>query len=143
MAIAWGITLIALSLLCWGGQTLSWVAPDLAVRLGLTEAADAVEPAFHADVRGEALWDSLTLWVTVAAGMLLVVDNSAWPYFGLAGGAVYVYFAGRGIATRRAMQQRSLRIGSPQNTKAAYTFLTIWGAMGAVTVVAATLTLAG
>lgn len=142
MAITWGIIVVLLSLLAWGGQAISWFSPRTAERLGLTEAQDAVEPTFHADIRGEALWDSLTLWVLVVAGVLLIAGNDAWPYFGLAGGAIYVYFAGRGLLTRRAMQQRGLRIGRAENVKSAYLFLAIWGVTGLATAIAAAIGLA-
>ncbi len=142
MAITWGIVVIVLSALAWGGQTISWFSPPTAERLSLTEAEADVEPAFYADVRGEALWDTLTLWVLVVAGALLIAGNGAWSYFGLSGGAIYVYFAGRGLLTRRAMQQRGLRVGSAQNLKSAYLFLTVWGVIGLVTLVAAAVELA-
>ena len=137
MALIWGLVLVALSLLCWGGQTLSWFAPATAERLTLTEPEDTVEPAFYADVRGEALWDTLTLWILLVAGILLIADSTAWPHFGVIGGAVYVYFAGRGILTRRAMEQRGLRIGTTSSVKAAYTMLSVWGVAGLITVLAA------
>jgi len=31
----------------------------------------------------------------VTAGVLLIVDSPAWPYFGLVGGGTYIHFAGR------------------------------------------------
>ncbi len=141
MALAWGLVLIALSLLCWGGQTIAWFAPNTAERLALTEAENTVEPAFYADVRGEALWDTLTLWVLLVAGVLLIADSTAWPYFGLIGGAVYVYFAGRGVLTRRAMERRGLRIGTPSGVTTAYAMLSIWGIAGLITVFAAVIAL--
>lgn len=137
MAIAWGLIVVLLSLLAWGGQALSWLSPRTAERFSLTEAEADVEPAFHADVRAEALWDTLTLWVMVVAGALLIAGSDAWPYFGLAGGAVYVYFAGRGLLARRAMQRRGLRIGTVQNVTSAYVVLTVWGVMGLATLIAA------
>ncbi len=137
MTIIWGIIVVVLALLAWGGQTISWFLPRTAERLALTEPEDAVEPAFYADVRAEALWDALTLWVAAVAGVLLIAGNDAWPYFGLAGGAIYVYFAGRGLLTRRAMQRRGLRIGTVENVKSAYLFLTMSGLMGLVTAIAA------
>ena len=108
MGILWGVVVVALSLLCWGGQAIAWFAPATAVRLTLMEAEDSVEPTYFADGRGEALWDMFTLWTMLVAGVLLIVDNPAWAYFGLVGGGMYVYFAGRGIFTRRAMQQPGL-----------------------------------
>jgi hypothetical protein len=142
VAITWGLVLIVLSALCWGGQAVSWFSPGTAARLSLTEAEETVEPAFYADVRGEALWDTLTLWAPLVAGVLLMAGSAAWPYFGLAGGAVYVYFAGRGLLTRQAMVRRGLRIGTKENVMSARVMLTIWGLMGLVTVIAAAVSLA-
>ena len=141
MGILWGLVVVALSLLCWGGQVISWFAPATAVRLTLMEAEDTVEPTYFADVRGEALWDTLTLWTMVVAGVLLTLDVSAWAYFGLVGGGMYAYFAGRGIVTRRAMQQRGYRVGVAQNVKLGYLFLAVWGVMGCITIVAAVVAL--
>ena len=141
MGILWGLVVVALSLLCWGGQVISWFAPATAVRLTLMEAEDSVEPVYFADIRGEALWDTLTLWTMVVAGVLLTLDVSAWAYFGLVGGGMYVYFAGRGIFTRRAMQQRGYRVGVAQNVKLGYLFLAAWGVMGCITIVAAVVAL--
>jgi len=137
MQIFSGIVIVGLSLLCWGGQAIVCFAPATGVKLGLTEAEAEVEPAFWADLRGEALWDFLTLWTSVVAGALLILDESAWSYFGLVGGGMYVYFAGRGIATRLAMRRRGLRIGTPRDVNIGLVFLTIWGVMGLATIIAA------
>jgi len=137
MQIFWGIVLVASSLLCWGGQTIVCFAPATGARLGLSETEADVEPTLWADVRGEALWDFLTLWTLVVAGVLLIIDRPAWTYFGLVGGSMYVYFAGRGIFTRVTMQRRGLRIGTPQGVKVVFTFLTVWGITGLVTIIAA------
>ncbi len=132
-----GIVIVALSMLCWGGQAIVCFAPATGVKLGLAEAEAEVEPTFWADLRGEALWDFLSLWTLVVAGVLLIVDDSAWSYFGLVGGGMYVYFAGRGVATRIAMRRRGLRIGTPRSVKTGLVFLTIWGVMGLATIIAA------
>lgn len=141
MGIVWGIVVIVLSMLCWGGQTYSWLAPSSAARLSLTESEETVEPVYFADVRGEALWDTFTLWTMLVAGVLLVIDNEAWAYFGLVGGGMYAYFSGRGIFTRLAMRRRGFRIGSAQNVSIGYTFLAIWGVMAVITIVAAVVAL--
>ena len=142
MGMMWGFVVVALSVVCWGGQAISWFSPSTAVRLSLTESDDAVDAAFAADGRGEVLWDTLTLWTMPVAGVLLIADNAAWAYFGLVGGAMYLYFAGRGLFTRIAMRQRGVRIGTKQNVTLALVFLTIWGVMGLVTIVAAVVSLA-
>jgi len=136
-----GIVLVVLSLLAWGGQTISWLKPDTAVKLTLMEAEEDVEPTFWADIRGEAAWDALTLWTMVVAGILLIANVDAWAYFGLVGGGMYVYFAGRGNFTRLAMRRRNLRIGAPNSVTTGLTFLALWGLMGAITIVAAVVAL--
>jgi len=137
MGIVWGIVLIVLSLLGWGGQAISWIAPAAAARWSLTESEESVEPVYHADVRGEALWDTLSLWTLLVAGLLLIFDSPGWAYFGLIGGGMYLYFAGRGILTRLEMQRRGFRIGEPRNVGAAYWMLAIWGVVAVITIVAA------
>ena len=59
MEIIWGVVLIALGLLAWGGQTLSRFAPDTATKLSLVEKKETVEPVYWADIRGESLWGLL------------------------------------------------------------------------------------
>jgi hypothetical protein len=137
LEIVWGIVVVVLSLLAWGGQTIAWLAPATAVKLQLMEAEADVEPAYWADIRGEARWDSLTLWTLAVAGFLLILDNPGWAYFGLVGGGMYVYFAGRGILTRLELRRRGLRIGSPSSVKLGLAMLVIWGVMGLITIIAA------
>lgn len=141
MGLLWGIMLILLSTLAWGGQTMSWLAPDAAERFGLTETQAHVEPVFHADGRGEATWDFFTLWTLLVAGFLLVLDNASWAYFGLVGGSIYVYFGGRGVFVRKTMERRGFRIGTPSNVRIGYAFLVIWALTGVITTVAAFLAL--
>ena len=143
MEIVWGVVLIVLGLLAWGGQGLSYFAPSTAEKLNLTEGEEKVEPVFWADGQGEALWDFLTLWILVVAGILLLLDHDAWPYFGLVGGSVYVYFAGRGILTRLEMQRSGFRIGDPSNVRLGLIMLAVWGVVGLITIVTAATTLSG
>ena len=137
MTTLWGIVVLALGLLAWGGQVISWLAPDTAVRLSVMESEDSVEPSFYADVKGEAMWDSLTLWTMVAAGALMLAGSSRWTYFGLVGGGMFVYFAGRGIASRRSIQRAGFSVGAPKTVAQVYVFLALWGLIGLITVIAA------
>lgn len=137
MGVTAGIVLILLGLVAWGGQLVSVVSWDRAVRLGLQEAEDNVEPAFLADARAEALWDVFTLWPLIVAGALLAAGSSEWPFFGLVGGATYLYFGGRGILTRREMMRMGLRIGDSGNVAVAWVMLAVWAAAGLGAVVSA------
>ena len=143
MSLVWGAVVVVLSVLSWGGQALSWFAPTTAVRWKLMEAEDDVDPAFWADVRAEALWDTFTLWTMVVAGVLLIADVDAWAYFGLVGGGMYVYFGGRGIFTRAALARRGLRIGSRENVRLGYVFSAVWAVMALVTIAAAVRSIQG
>jgi len=141
--VAWGLAVLLLSLLAWLGQVISWRWPESAVRLSLREADADLEPVYGVDVNGEAIWDALILWTLPLAGVLLILDQPMWALFGLLGGGVYLYYAGRGIVTRALMRQRGYRIGSTQNVRLGYLFLGLWGAMAIVTIVAAAATLPG
>lgn len=142
MELAWGIVIVIVGGLAWGGQMLTRLSPSTATSLSLVEAEDSVEPAYWADIQGEALWDSLSLWVLVAAGLLLIGGQSAWAFLGLLGGGMYVYFAGRGILTRLELQGSGFRIGEPGSVRLGLVALGVWGVVGLVTIVAAAATLA-
>lgn len=141
MRITWGVVTVALAMVAWVGQTLSWTAPASAVRWGLMENESEVEPVYWADIQGEARWDALTLWTMVVAGALLLTDNGAWAYFGLVGGGMYLYFAGRVASTRLALRSRGFRVGTVANVQVAYAASVTWGAMALVTIVAAVIDL--
>ena len=137
MNVLGGLAITVLALLAWGGQAIARLAPDTAARWGLAEAEEDVEPTFWADIRGEAAWDMVSLWTLVAAGVLLVVDQPAWAYFGLVGGGMFLYFAGRGILTRLEMQRRGLRIGDPASVRTGMIALAVWGVTALGTIIAA------
>lgn len=138
MNIIWGLVLIIFTgILCWLAQTIVVFAPKLAERLGLIEPESDVDPTFSVDARTEAIWDMISIWILPVAGVLLLLNSPWWVYFGLVGGGVYLYFAGRGIVVRLAMQRRGIRIGKPETLKLYYVFLAIWGLIAIVTIVMA------
>lgn len=137
MNIIWGFILFVISFIGFIGQAITAVWPLTAVKLGLTEPEAEVDPTFYLDVRGEAFWDSLILWLLPVAGLLLLLNNPVWPYFGLVGGGIYLYFAGRGIVVRKMMQRRGIRIGSPESLRLIFAFLTLWGLAALITIILA------
>jgi hypothetical protein len=134
MNIVWGVILTLLSLLGWIGQTITALSPSMGAKLGLAEPESKVDPAFAADVRAEAIWDVFVLWTLPVSGILLILNHSWWAYFGLVGGGMYLYFAGRGILQRLILQRRGVRIGTPTNVKVAYVFCSLWGVASVVTI---------
>ena len=137
MNLIWGAVLTVFSLIGWIGQVITAFSPKAAVKLGLTEPESDVDPTFYADGRGESIWDTMILWPLPAAGILLMLNNPSWAYFGLAGGGMYLYFAGRGILTRLTMQRRGIRVGTPKTLTSAYVFLSLFGTAGMVTIIMA------
>jgi hypothetical protein len=135
MDIIWGILLIVFGLIAWGGQVLSALTPRIAEKLGLSEPKADVDPVFYADARGEAKWDSLTLWILPFAGVLIILNSPSWPYFGMVGGGIYLYFAGRALFTRLELKQRKVRIGKPELLKTYFIFVTLWGLSGLATII--------
>ena len=142
MDVFWGVVIVLLTLPCWAGQLMSWLWPTTAIRLQLTEDPADVHAVYAADIRGEAIWDSFTLWVMPVAGVLLIAGSDTWAYFGLCGAGMYLYFAGRGILTRRIMQQRGMSIGAPDSVKVAYLALSVWGVLALAVLVSAVAALA-
>jgi len=134
MNLIWGIVLMVFTLIGWLGQVISFISPKVAAGLGVSEPEADVDPVYWADIRGEALWDSLVLWTLPAAGILLLLDSKLWAYFGLVGGGMWLYFAGRAILTRVTMQRRGIRIGMPKTLAVNYTFILIWGLIALVTI---------
>ena len=88
MTTIWGIILFIISSIGYVGQVISAIWPGTAVKLGLTEAEADVDPAFYADMRGEAFWDTAILWTLPVAGVLLALNSPVWVYFGLVGGGM-------------------------------------------------------
>jgi len=142
MELLWGLVIVVLGLLAWGGQTLSWFAPATAARLGLADAEGSVDAVFWADGRGEALWDALTLWTLPLAGVLLIGGHDAWAWLGLFAAGMYVYFAGRGILARLELRNRGHRVGDPAGVRVAMIALMTWGMAGLITAGASIITLA-
>ena len=143
MNIIWGVTLTILSSIAYFGQLVSAFWPKTGVKLGLTEPEGKVDQTFYADMRGEAFWDTAVLWTLPVAGVLLILANPLWTYFGMVGGGMYLYFAGRGIIVRRVMQKRNIHIGTPDSLRIPYTFLTLWGLAAVITIAMAIAALLG
>lgn len=104
---------------------------------GLNEKESNVDATFFVDTRGEAIWDAMSVWTLPVAGILLILNSPLWPYFGLVGGGMYLYFAGRGIAVHLLLQRGGIRIGKPGALKLSHGFLALYVLIAVVTIVMA------
>lgn len=143
MEVVAGVVIVVLSVPCWVGQAISWFSPSTGERWGLTEAEESVDSVYYGDIRGEALWDTLTLWTMPLAGLLLILGSDVWAHLGLVAGGMYTYFSGRGVATRLAITNRDGRIGAPNDLRVAYAALIVWGVLGLATIIGSVAGLAG
>jgi hypothetical protein len=135
MYLIWGAILVIFALiLCWLGQVLNASSPALAARIGVTEPEADVDPTFFVDGRGEAIWDALILWTLPVAGILLILNSPWWAYFGLVGGGMYLYFAGRMLVVRLLMRHSGIPIGKPETVTLYNAVLALWGLLAVVTI---------
>jgi hypothetical protein len=133
----WAIILIAIPGFAFFGQLISCVFPRIAERAGLTAGETEVDPAYYADLRGEAFWDALILWTLPVAGLVGLLKNDLWTPLCLIGGGMYIYFSGRGIFARISYLKRSIRIGGRSETYVAIIFLFVWGLTGVLAIILA------
>ena len=138
MDIALGIALIIITfVIAWVGQVISAVSPPLAERIGLQEPEADVDPVVRTDAFAEAIWDVISTWTLPVAGILLLLNSGAWAYFGLVGGGMYLYFAGRFITVRTVMRRRMIRVGKPELLGTYFAMASLWAVTAVVTIVAA------
>ena len=128
ITVLWGILLTSATLKCWIAQILIAFSPKIALQLKLLPKDLSKEEKKHK--RTQAQWDTLSLWVLPAAGILLIIQNKSWYLAGLLGSGIYIYFAGRGIVTNRTLSR-------PKKEDA---FLLFWAGLSIITIVLAVLT---
>ena len=136
MSPLWGV-IIQIVTLFWLGQVVTAIAPRRAAKWGLIEPESEADPAFLANARGEAMWDALILWTLPLAGVLLLLQHSWWRYFGLVGGGMWLYAAGRTIVVRTLLRRRGVRIGTGGHVTMARASAAVWGLIAIVTIVMA------
>ena len=113
----------------WVGQLISGINYPLAQRLGLQEKSDGTETLFRLAEINAAKWDSFVLWTLAAAGILMLLNNSWWPYLSLVAGGIYLDAAGREAAKCIALSRGGVRIGTTKDLKIAAAFFSIMAAI--------------
>jgi len=136
MNTLFGITVVLLGLLAWAGQTISFLAPHVAEQWGLQEPEDEVDKTLHIiESKALGLNDMLFTWILPLSGVLMIIEHSMWPYFGLVGGGIYLYFSGMIVFSRLYLQKEGIKIGRPNQIKVAYLFSGLWSASALIMIV--------
>ena len=122
-----GIFVIIAGLICWIGQSLSFLAPKIALKLGLLEPAEDIDQTLYIiEAKALGLNDMLLTWTLPLSGFLMLFKNQLWPYLGLIGGCIFIYFSGLIILSRVFLKQQGKKVGSPSAVKVAYVFSVVW-----------------
>ena len=125
MRIILGIICVLFGGFGWVGQVISGINYPLAQRLGLQEKSDGTEPLFRRVETNAARWDSFVLWTLLASGVLMLTNNSWWPYLSLIAGGIYLDTVGREVAKLLSMSEEDIRIGTPKDLKNVAVFFLI------------------
>ena len=116
-------------------QLISSVNFPLAQRLGLQEDPNEADLLLQRAEKYTAFWDLVTLLWMPVSGVLIVMNNTAWPLFALIGGAIYVDAAGREVAKILSLKHEGIRIGAPNQHRFFFSTYLIMGGLGVFVVV--------
>ncbi|MCP4592342.1 MAG: hypothetical protein GY842_16540, partial [bacterium] len=87
MGTALGIVILIVGLFAWIGQSLAFLAPSLAVKLGVLEPKGQIDPTLYViEAKAEGLTDMLLTWTLPLSALLMLLGHPLWPYLGLIGG---------------------------------------------------------
>ena len=122
-----GIVVIVVGLIVWVGQTLSFIAPDIATKLGVNSPEEEMDQSLYIiETKANGLSDILLTWTLPLSGLLMIFDHKAWPFLALIGSGMYIYFALLTIFTRIFLKRRGKKVGRLSAEKTAYVFSAIW-----------------
>ena len=77
MEIVLGIAIVLVSLPCWGGQAISFLAPSTAERWKLTEAESSVDAVFYGEFLPAHLW----LILILEAAAIAFIGNRVYQHY--------------------------------------------------------------
>lgn len=117
------------------GQIISSVNFTLAQKLGLQEDPNETDLLLQRAEKYTAYWDLVTLVWLPLSGVLMVLNNSAWPLFVLFGGAIYIDTAGREAAKVLSFKHEGVRIGSSKQSRFFFSTYLIMAILGIVVVI--------
>ena len=122
-----GIIVIVVGLIAWIGQSLCFLAPGIALKLGLNEPEEEVDQSLYIiETKAAGLSDMLLTWTLPLSALLMIFDHKTWPYLALIGSGTYIYFSLLIIFNRIFLKKRGKKVGKPSSQKLAYVFALIW-----------------
>ena len=127
MELVIGIGTLVVGTIAWVGQCLAFFTPALAERLGVLERESDMDPILYLiETRAMGAADALLAWTLPCGALLMLLGHPYWPFFGLVGGGVFLYFSVLIVLARVVLRRRGLRAGSPSAVRAAYLFGGLW-----------------
>ena len=127
MKIIIGITVILVGLICWIGQALSFFAPAVAAKLGVSEVEGEMDPVLYLiETKANGLTDTALTWTLPLSALLMIRDVSAWPILALIGGGIYLYFPGLILLNRVFLKKHGKKVGKASSEYTAYVLGFIW-----------------
>ncbi len=127
MTLVIGVPVILLGLLCWLGQSLVFLAPEVAQKFGLVEPREELDETFYIiEVESLGLADLLLTWTLPLAGFMMIIDAPSWPWFALVGGGTYLYLAAAIILRRYYLIRHGKAVGRASAVRTAYIFGALW-----------------
>lgn len=84
-----GIVVIVAGLIVWVGQTLSFIANDIATKLGVNSPEEEMDQSLYIiETKANGLSDILLAWTLPLSGLLMIFNHKAWPFFALIGSGI-------------------------------------------------------
>lgn len=136
MQAAIAIAVFFIGFIGWFGQGLSFFTPQLAVRFGVLERKSEMDETLYLiESKPMAISDMLLSWLLPLSALFMVFAHPLWPYLGLIGAGVTLYFSLLTTLTRVYLQAGGKAVGSPAALKAAYLFGLLSGMAALVMIV--------
>jgi hypothetical protein len=122
-----GIATLIAGLIAWLGQSLAFLAPAAAVKLGVLEPEEELDPTLYlVEARAMGLSDLLLGWTLPASALLMLLQHPSWPYLALIGSGIFIYFSAVIVLSRVYLKRAGKKVGRPASERAAYAFGAIW-----------------
>lgn len=122
-----GIAVIVVGLIAWVGQSLSFLVPTIAIKLGLCEPEEEMDQSLYIiETKAQGLSDMLLGWTLPLSGLLMIFDHKLWPILALIGGGTYIYFSAVIMLSRIFLKKRGKKVGRQSSENSAYVFGSIW-----------------